>query len=83
MSIFAHAHTVAIAAGTPKTKCAHCVHHEATIADLQAYIEDLRQSRDRWRDLALDVEHAAADVAADAARTEARNLRLLARLDRS
>lgn len=80
MSIFAHAH--ATAAGTPRTKCVNCVHHEAMIADLQAYIEDLRQSRDRWRDLALDVEHSAAHVAADAARAEARNLRLLARLDR-
>jgi hypothetical protein len=30
---------------------------------LQAWIEDLRQSRDRWRDLALHVERAGADVA--------------------
>jgi hypothetical protein len=61
MSVFFHAES--IAAGKPKTKCANCLHHEATIADLQAWIEDLRQSRDRWRDLALQVEGAAADVA--------------------
>jgi hypothetical protein len=54
MSIFAHA--LAIAASQPKTKCANCRHHEAIIADLQAWVEDLRQSRDHWRELALDAE---------------------------
>jgi hypothetical protein len=61
MSIFVHAH--AIAAGKPRTKCVNCQQYEATIADLQAWVEDLRQSRDRWRDLALHVERAGADVA--------------------
>ncbi|HEX2477326.1 MAG TPA: hypothetical protein VHK01_21395 [Lacipirellulaceae bacterium] len=61
MSIFVHAH--ALAASKPKTKCANCIHHEATIADLQAWVDDLRQSRDRWRDLALDAERAAVDAA--------------------
>ncbi|MGA7490077.1 MAG: hypothetical protein WBW74_24405 [Xanthobacteraceae bacterium] len=60
MSIFAHAR--AVATSKPITKCANCHHHEATIADLQAWVEDLRQSRDRWRDLALDAERAAADT---------------------
>jgi hypothetical protein len=41
MSIFAHA--FAIAASEPKTKCTNCRHHEAIIADHQAWIEDLRQ----------------------------------------
>jgi hypothetical protein len=41
MSIFSHA--FAIAASEPKTKCANCRHHEAIIADHQAWIEDLRQ----------------------------------------
>jgi hypothetical protein len=45
MSIFAHA--FAIAASEPKTKCANCRHHEAIVADLQAWVEDLRESRDR------------------------------------
>jgi hypothetical protein len=42
MSIFAHA--FAVAASEAKTKCANCRHHEAIIADLQAWIEDLRES---------------------------------------
>ena len=67
MSIFFHAH--AIAASKPKTRCVHCQQHEATIADLQAWIEELRQSRDRWRDLALHVERAGADVAIAELRT--------------
>jgi hypothetical protein len=67
MSIFVHAHV--IAAGKPRTKCADCRQHEATIADLQAWIEDLRQSRDRWRDLALHVERAGADAAVAELRT--------------
>jgi hypothetical protein len=58
MSIFAHA--FAIAASEPKTKCANCRHHEAIIVDLQAWVEDLRESRDRWRELALDAERLAA-----------------------
>jgi hypothetical protein len=61
MSIFVHAD--ALGASKPKTKCANCIHYEATIADLQAWVEDLRQSRDRWRDLALDAERAAVDAA--------------------
>jgi hypothetical protein len=68
MSIFAHPH--AIAATAPKTNCATCHHLEVIIADLQAWVDDLRQSRDRWRELALDAkrtadfaEHAAAKIA--------------------
>jgi hypothetical protein len=61
MSIFAHPH--AIAASEQKTKCANCHHLEVMIADLQTWVEDLRQSRDHWRDLALDAERAAADAA--------------------
>ena len=60
MSIFTHPH--AISAGKPVAKCANCRHHEAIIADLQAWVEDLREPRDRWRDLALDAERAAADA---------------------
>jgi hypothetical protein len=41
MSIFAHA--FAIAASESKTKCANCRHHEAIIADLHVWVEDLRQ----------------------------------------
>jgi hypothetical protein len=33
---------------------------EVIIADLQAWVEDLRESCDRWRNLALDAERAAA-----------------------
>jgi hypothetical protein len=63
MSIFAHAH--AIDASKPNTtKCANCFHHEAIIADLQAWVEDLRQSRDRWRDLALAGAERSADKTA-------------------
>jgi hypothetical protein len=67
MSIFVHAH--AIAADKARTKCVNCRQHEATIADLQAWVEDLRQSRDRWRDLALHEERAGADVAIAELRT--------------
>jgi hypothetical protein len=62
MSIFTHPH--AIAASEPKTKCANCHHLEVIIADLQAWVEDLRESRDHWRELALD----AGDLALDAER---------------
>jgi hypothetical protein len=41
MSIFAH--TFAIAASEPKTKCAYRHHHEAIIADMHVWVEDLRQ----------------------------------------
>jgi hypothetical protein len=47
------AHAFAIAASGPKTKCRH---HEAIIADLQAWVEDLRESRDHWLELALNAE---------------------------
>jgi len=58
MSIFAHPH--AIAASEPKTECTNCHHLQMIIADLQAWVEDLLESRDHWRELALDVEHLAA-----------------------
>jgi hypothetical protein len=61
MSIFSHPY--AIATSKPKAKCANCHHHELIIADLQAWVEELRESRDRWRDLALDTERAAVDAA--------------------
>ena len=68
MSIFGH--VFAVAASEPKTHCANCRHLEVIIADLQAWVDDLRQSRDRWRELALDAkriadcaEHAAAEAA--------------------
>jgi hypothetical protein len=54
MSIFRHA--FAIAASEPKTECANCHRFEVIIADLQAWVEDLRKSRDHWRELALDAE---------------------------
>jgi hypothetical protein len=69
MSIFLHAHAHAIAVGKPKTRCVNCQQCEAMIPDLQAWVEDLRQSRDRWRDLALHVERAGADVAIAELRT--------------
>ena len=62
MSIFAHPH--AVAASEPKKKCANCHHLEVIIADLQAWVEDLRESRDHWRELALN----ARDLALDAER---------------
>jgi hypothetical protein len=58
MSIFAHA--FALAASEPKTGCATCHHLEVIIADLQAWVDDLRESRDHWRELALDAERLAA-----------------------
>ena len=58
MSIFGHA--LAIAASERKTQCANCHHLEVIIADLQAWVEDLRESRDHWRELALDAERIAA-----------------------
>ena len=64
MSIFNHPHAIAA------SKCVNCHHLEVIIADLQAWVDDLRQSRDRWRELALDAkriadfaEHAAAEAA--------------------
>jgi hypothetical protein len=42
MSIFAHPH--AIAASERESKCANCHHLEVIIADLQAWVEDLRES---------------------------------------
>jgi hypothetical protein len=41
MSIFAH--DFAIAASEPKTKCANRHHHDAIIAELHVWVEDLRQ----------------------------------------
>jgi hypothetical protein len=58
MSIFGHAFSVA--ASEAKTECANCRHLEMIIADLQAWVEDLRESRDHWRELALDAERLAA-----------------------
>jgi hypothetical protein len=58
MSIFTQPH--AIDASEPKTKCTNCHHLEVIIADLQAWVEDLRESRDHWRELALDAERLAA-----------------------
>ena len=57
MSIFGHA--FAIAASEQKTRCANCHHLEVIIADLQAWVQDLRESRDHWRELALDAERIA------------------------
>jgi hypothetical protein len=53
MSIFSHPHAVAA------SKCANWSHLEVIIADLQAWVGDLRQSRDRWRELALDTKRIA------------------------
>jgi hypothetical protein len=58
MSIFGHA--FAVAACEAKTQCANCRHLEVIIADLQAWVQDLRESRDHWRELALDAERLAA-----------------------
>ena len=55
MSIFASPH--AIAARKTVTRCANCRHNEALIADLQAWVADLRT-----RDLALDAERAVGDA---------------------
>jgi hypothetical protein len=60
MSIFGHA--FAIAASESKTECANCRHLEVIIADLHAWVQDLRESRDHWRELALDAERIAAVV---------------------
>ena len=54
MSIFNHPHAIAA------SKCANCHHLEVIIADLQAWVEDLLESRDHWRELALDAERLAA-----------------------
>jgi hypothetical protein len=77
MSIFAH--TEATAASKVTSKCDKCRHHELMVADLQACIEDLRQSRDRWRDLALnarDIGSKAERAAADAGLAFAKAIRL-------
>jgi len=69
MSIFAHPHAIA-AIGKHAAKCANCRHQEATMADLLDWVEDLRRSRDHWRELALDSERMAAvaeQAAAEAA----------------
>jgi hypothetical protein len=58
MSIFGHA--FAIAASEPRAQCANCRHLEVIIADLQAWVADLSESRDHWRELALDAERMAA-----------------------
>jgi hypothetical protein len=60
MSIFGNA--FAIAVSESKTKCANCRHLEVIIADLHAWVQDLRESRDHWRELALDAERIAAVV---------------------
>jgi hypothetical protein len=68
MSIFGHA--FAIAAGEARTECTNCRHLEVIIADLHAWVADLRESRDHWRELALDAERITAvaeRVAAEAA----------------
>ena len=64
MSIFNHPHAIAA------SKRASCRDRELIIGDLQAWVDDLRQSRDRWRALALDAkrianfaEHATAEAA--------------------
>jgi hypothetical protein len=73
MSIFANA-DVANAAGE---RCPNCYHLEATIADLQAWVEDLRQSRDHWRDLALDARDpdSRSQTSSDAAVTLSKEIR--------
>ena len=58
MSIFGH--VFAVAASESKTQCANCRHLEVIIADLHAWVEDLLESRDHWRELALDAERLAA-----------------------
>jgi hypothetical protein len=62
MSIFTHAEATIAAT----KRCANCRHLQVTIADLQAWVEDVRQSRDHWRDLALDARDLAERAAADA-----------------
>jgi hypothetical protein len=64
MSIFNHPHAIAA------SKCANCHHLEVIIAGFQAWVDDLRQSRNRWRELAVDAkriadfaEHAPAEAA--------------------
>ena len=66
MSIFGH--VFAIAASEHKTQCPNCRHLEVIIADLHAWVEDLRESRDHWRELALDAERIAAVVERAAAK---------------
>jgi hypothetical protein len=69
MSIFGHA--FAIAVSEPKTECANCHHLEVIIADLQAWVEDLRESRDHWRELALDADAEHLAVVAERAAAKA------------
>jgi hypothetical protein len=66
MSIFGHA--FAIAASESKTECANCHRLEVIIADLQAWVEDLRESRDHWRELALNADRVSAVVERGAAK---------------
>jgi hypothetical protein len=74
MSIFANAEACIAASKT----CPNCRHLEAIIGDLQAWVEDLRQSRDHWRDLALDVRDIALGAeraATDAAPASSKDIR--------
>jgi hypothetical protein len=73
MSIFANAEL----ANAASKRCPNCHHFEATIADLQAWVEDLRQSRDHWRDLALDARDPTLEAkrAADVASTLSKEIR--------
>jgi hypothetical protein len=57
-----------IAARERKAECANCHHLEVIIADLQAWVENLRESRDHWRELALDTERIAANAERGAAK---------------
>jgi hypothetical protein len=64
MSIFNHPHAIAA------SKCANSHHPEVIIAGFQAWVDVLRQSRNRWRELAVDAkriadfaEHTAAEAA--------------------
>jgi hypothetical protein len=73
MSIFVNAEVANAASKT----CPNCRHLEAIIGDLQAWVEDLRQSRDHWRDLALDARDPTLEAkrAADAALTLSKEIR--------
>jgi hypothetical protein len=50
MPTFAHSH----AAREQNHKCADCLRLEAIVADIAAFAETLRKSRDCWRDLAIE-----------------------------
>ena len=66
MSIFAHPDAI-VASERKKTECTNCHHLQLIIADLQAWVEELRESRDHWRELALDAGRLAERTAAKAA----------------